>query len=150
LNDRENLLKDEATFRAAVIDRDVFNEVMHEVGVPGVYDSPGSRLKAEKADLGKLMSTIEEAIGRKQVAAGRRLTREETEAIARATVDSKVLVKEGWFSNDERFPALLSIADVPTAEQARIRQHLAARGLTAPTEQDVIDTYAAALPKAKR
>lgn len=150
LEDREKLLKDEETFRAAVIDRDLFNEVMHEAGVPGVYTSPGQRTKAQKADLGKLLSTIEEAIARKQVAQGRRLSREETEAIARQTVDAKVLVKDGWFSNDERFPALIRIDDVPADAQKQIRQALAARGLTDPSEQDIIDTFAMTLPKVKR
>lgn len=150
LEDRDKLAKDEATFRAAVIDRDLFNEIMNDAGVPGVYAAPGQRSNAQKADLGKLLSTIEESIGRKQVAAGRRLTREETEAVARQTVDGKVMVSDGWFSNDERFPALLTLSDVPASEVPRIRQHLANRGLTNPSEQDIIDTYASALPKVKR
>lgn len=150
LEDREKLLKDDATFRAAVVDRDLFNEVMNDAGVPGVYAAPGQRTKAQKADLGKLLSTIEEAIGRKQVAAGRRLTREETETIAKQTVDAKVLVKDGWFSNDERFPALLKIDDVPADVVPQILKALAARGITNPTDQDVIDTFAFTLPKVKR
>lgn len=102
LNDQEKLSKDDAVFRAAVIDRDLFNEVMHDAGVPGVYAAPGRRTSTQKANLGKLQATIEDEIARKQVAAGRRLTREETETIARQTVDAKVMIKDaGWFYLDE-------------------------------------------------
>lgn len=114
LNDQEKLVKDDATFRAAVIDRDLFNSVMSEAGVPGVYESPAQRGKTVSANLGKLQATIEDEIARKQVAAGRRLSRDETEVIAKAVVDRKVMVRD-WFIDDPVIAAVINAKDVPNA-----------------------------------
>jgi len=114
LNDQEKLVKDEATFRAAVIDRDLFNSIMDEAGVPGVYQSPSQRGKVQSANLGKLQATIEDEIARKQVAAGRRLSREETEVVAKSVVDRKVMVRD-WFIDDPVIAAVVNPKDVPNA-----------------------------------
>lgn len=114
LNDQEKLAKDEATFRAAVIDRDLFNSIMDEAGVPGVYQSPSQRGKTQSANLGKLQATIEDEIARKQVAAGRRLTREETEVVAKSVVDRKVMVRD-WFVDDPAIAAIVNPKDIPNA-----------------------------------
>lgn len=114
LNDQEKLAKDDTTFRAAVIDRDLFNEIMDEAGVPGVYQSPSQRGKTQSANLGKLQATIEDEIARKQVAAGRRLSREETEVIAKSVVDRKVMVNN-WFTDTPAIAAVINPKDIPNA-----------------------------------
>jgi len=117
LNDQEKITKDDATFRAAVIDRDLFNDIINEAGVPGVYPAGGkARTPTEKANLGKLQAVIEDDIARKQVAAGRRLSREETEAVARATVDRKVMVKDkSWWYDESSIAALVNATDAAKA-----------------------------------
>lgn len=127
--------QDDATFRAAAIDADVFNEVAHAAGLASVYAAPSSQNTTAKANLGKLRATVEDEIGRRQVAAGRRLTRDETRAVMESVVDAKVLLKDaGWFYADtetiaavvnekDRAKAYVPIDQVPDGPSSASEQY---------------------------
>lgn len=110
LGDKERVMKDDATYRAAVVDDDVFKEVANAAGLAYVYRTPASLSDVEKANLGKLRALVEDEIGRQQVGKNRRLTRDETRQLMQSLVDQKVLVKDsGWFFADD--PAIAAIVN---------------------------------------
>jgi hypothetical protein len=106
LNDKERLTKDDATFRAAVIDDDVFKEVANSSGLTYVYTTPTKQTPEQKANLGKLRALVEDEIGRTQSDSKvrRQLSREESRAVMQSIVDTKVLLKgkdNGWFYDSD-------------------------------------------------
>lgn len=113
LRGKAQIDQDDATYRAATIDDDLFKDIATEALGFNAYAlaQPGTSIgKEQRANLGKLRAAVEDEIARRQVAAGRRLSREETEAVMQQVVDTKVMLRDvGWFYRDEE--AIAAVVD---------------------------------------
>lgn len=109
LKAKAQIENDDATYRAATIDNDLFSEIAHGAGLPGVYSA--SRTPTQKANLGKLRATVEDEIGRRQVSAGRKLTLEETRTVMQQVVDQKVTLRTDYWFDEEQLAAIVNEKD---------------------------------------
>ena len=100
LNDHEQLLKSDAAVRDATIDADLFTEIAYDAGLDYVTKTPGQRSEAENANVGRLRSTVEDAIASAQGRKGGQLTREEKRATMEQIIDGRVRVADWFFDSD--------------------------------------------------
>lgn len=85
----------------ATIDADQFGTLAQEAGL-NPYDK-----NADKSVLGRLKSTIESEIERRQESKGKKLTREEKAAVMQGVIDQKVML-DTFGSNEEQSAALVT------------------------------------------
>lgn len=111
LTDKERVTKDDATYRAAVVDDDVFKEVANAAGLAYAYKTPAQLSDVEKANLGKLRAVVEDEIGRQQVGKNRRLTRDETRQVMQSLVDQKVTVDRPFWYDETQLAVVVNEND---------------------------------------
>ncbi len=144
LTDQAKLTKDDATYREAVIDKDLFREVANEAGLSYVYHSPQQLSASQRANLGKLQAVVEDEIGRRQVAAGRKLTRDETRKVMTDVVDAKVTIdKPFWFDGDAQIAAVVD-------EQDRARAYVPLAQVPAAATNDYANWLRSEMPALAR
>jgi hypothetical protein len=128
LREKEELSKSTTAVTTVTLDRDILRNTALELGI-----DPDSKNEGERARLGRLSEAIKLEISRTQSATGKRLTYEETEALAKSVTDKTVMV-DGWWSDyasatavmneNDRKNAYVPIAEVPQSAKAAFANYL--------------------------
>lgn len=112
----------------ATIDSDLFKELADEAGLKA-FKAPSALTERQRAELGNLRAGVEAAIATEQAGRGRKLTRDEKEAVMRRVIEKTVTVKSGWFGTAEKPAAAVRREDfekivVPDEDRAKIKDAL--------------------------
>jgi hypothetical protein len=135
---QDQIKKSDTVYRAAVIDRDLFNEVADSVGLKYAYKPPSELSPKQRTEIGRLRAAVEDEIGKRQVKAGGYVSREERKDIAKAVLDAHAISGAGFWPWSAT--PVLRISDVPEADKQLIEQALRLNG-TPWGPQDVINAY---------
>lgn len=115
LEDHAKVVKNDASFRAAKADRDIFKEVAAGAGFDYVYENPRLLRDTERANLGQLQQAVDEAVGRATLKNGAPLTPDQQRTVAQSVVDQKVVTPGRWFGENQQVAAIVNEKDRPKA-----------------------------------
>lgn len=110
LNEWEQRTKDDATLRKMEIDTDLFKELANDAGLTYVYRTPGQLTREQKATLGKLQATVNDAVAQRALAATRPLTPAEQREVMQSVIDQKVMISD-WGYDTQLPAAMVNAAD---------------------------------------
>lgn len=145
LNEWEQRTRDDGALRKSEIDADLFKEVANASGLTYAYNTPTQLSKTQKATLGKLQSTVNEALAQRALSATRPLTPAEQRQTMQEVIDQKVMVNDWGFDSEvtaaivnekERANAYVPLAQIPSLAIQQYSAYLAG-GLAAPVSESV-------------
>jgi hypothetical protein len=105
MNKKRSIVKTDAKVIDAKVDEDDFNTIVSGIGL-NPYDTKNITPE-QKATIGKLKYTVENAIDLQQQGTGKPITRQEKQQLMKSIVDDSVMKDNGFWSSDTSVPAAL-------------------------------------------